>query len=606
MRTLPRRRVARHLPAIMLVLPVIALALACSDNARPTSPPAIHSASDDLNLAGVQIAGTIATFRTALADSMCMDVSYGSRSPGTRLDIQSCTGNASQRFSWKSTGELKVYGDSLCVSGSSSKGKNGGQVSIAACTGADSEKWTPGTSGAIINATGGCVTVFRGKTAPGTKLGLGVCVNATSQQWNPVIISSTSPTDTTKSPTDTTKSPTDTTAPAPSPAPAPTPAPSPAPSNAVVLKPGDDIQAAVNNNPAGTAFRLSAGTYNGQAITPKDGDQFFGDAGAILDGQGSQTYAFRTGGTPYPNNVRIHGLVIQNYVPAAQWGAVQAGGMSVSEGAHGWMIDSNEVRYNAAAGINIGNATRIIGNNLHHNGQEGIGGAGDSAWVQGNEIAFNNYQKQYSFGWEAGGAKIAVARGTRFYQNYVHDNWGPGLWCDIDCYDTIFDGNRIENNADAGIFYEISYNAIIRNNSVTGNGYGNAKWLYGAGIFVSTSANVEVYGNTVTNNARGIAGVMQDRGTSKRYGARTLDNLYVHDNVVTMVQGAVDASGLGPVTGVGQDIGDDSYFTSHGNRFVNNTYYLGTRSEYFEWMDKEMNAAMWQGYGQDVTGTFHY
>jgi parallel beta-helix repeat protein len=383
----------------------------------------------------------------------------------------------------------------------------------------------------------------------------------------------------------------------------PPPPPDTSTSGAIVLKAGDNIQSAVNKYPAGTTFRLTAGTYYGQEIRPKNGNQFYGEPGAILDGQQSTTYAFTVGGAPYPSRVRIHGLIIQNYNPPAQFGAVRAGGSDVSEGGYGWMIDSSEIRYNSTVGINIGNATRILGNNIHHNGQLGIGGAGDSSFVDGNEISYNNYQKLYNFGWEAGGLKIAVAVGSVASRNYVHDNWGPGIWYDIDCYGTLIEENRADNNADAGIFYEISYRAVIRNNTVTGNGEAHAEWLYGAGIFVSASKDVEVYGNTVTNNARGIGGVMQDRGSGS-YGLHTLENLYVHDNVVTMTNNVVDRGGQGTVTGVGQDIGDNSYFTSRGNRFERNTYYLGTAAQQFEWMNNSLNAAGWKSYGQDVTGTF--
>lgn len=56
------------------------------------------------------------------------------------------------------------------------------------------------------------------------------------------------------------------------------------PANATRLYPGDDIQAAVDAHPAGTVFVLSAGMYRLQEIEPKDGNQFYGEDGAILSG----------------------------------------------------------------------------------------------------------------------------------------------------------------------------------------------------------------------------------------------------------------------------------------------------------------------------------
>jgi hypothetical protein len=54
----------------------------------------------------------------------------------------------------------------------------------------------------------------------------------------------------------------------------------------VILTAGANIQAAIDANPAGTVFHLSAGTYRGQQFLAKSGDQFIGDAsgGTVLSG----------------------------------------------------------------------------------------------------------------------------------------------------------------------------------------------------------------------------------------------------------------------------------------------------------------------------------
>lgn len=46
--------------------------------------------------------------------------------------------------------------------------------------------------------------------------------------------------------------------------------------SAIVLSPGDDIQAVVDSNPAGTTYILSSGLYRNQTISPKEGDTFEG------------------------------------------------------------------------------------------------------------------------------------------------------------------------------------------------------------------------------------------------------------------------------------------------------------------------------------------
>lgn len=52
----------------------------------------------------------------------------------------------------------------------------------------------------------------------------------------------------------------------------------------VQLSPGDDLQAVVNSNPAGTTFTLAPGVYRMESVVPKEGDVFSGQKGATLVG----------------------------------------------------------------------------------------------------------------------------------------------------------------------------------------------------------------------------------------------------------------------------------------------------------------------------------
>ncbi len=145
-----------------------------------------------------------------------------------------------------------------------------------------------------------------------------------------------------------------------------------------------------------------------------------------------------------------------------------------------------------------------------------------------------------------------------------------------------------------GIFHEISYAAVIRSNIVRRNGFGFSSWVWGAGILVAASPGVEIYENTVDDNADGIVAVQQRRGSGAR-GPYEVSNLWVHDNTVVMVRG---------VTGLAQDIGDRSYFTSRNNRFDRNHYVLKSSGRHFTWIDSDRSESEWTAYGQDVHGTF--
>ena len=367
----------------------------------------------------------------------------------------------------------------------------------------------------------------------------------------------------------------------------------------VPVNPGDDLQAAVNAHPPGTTFLIKAGRHRRQSVVPKTGNSFIGEPGAILDGENVVPYAFHLGVQPYPNDVRIQRLIIERYAPPPQHGAIMAGqaGRGRRDSAAGWVVEGCEIRNNAAGGIRLGHKMKVLRNNIHHNGQVGISGIGDSVLVEDNEIAYNNDQKTFRSGWVAGGAKFIRTRWLVVRGNYVHHNGGNGLWTDIDNIHTLYEHNRVTDNAAQGIFHEISYDAVIRHNVVERNGFGRGRHplLYGAGILVAHSVNVDVHGNTVANNYNGIAGIQQRRGSGE-YGPRLLQNLYVHDNTITMAQGR---------TGVADGTGDPAVFTGRNNRFQNNTYHLGPNPKYFTWMNKPQTLMDWQGFTHDVSGRFH-
>ena len=176
------------------------------------------------------------------------------------------------------------------------------------------------------------------------------------------------------------------------------------------------------------------------------------------------------------SDVSISNLTIEKYGSRAQEGAVHA-----REGTR-WTIENCVVRLNSGAGISVGTGTRVHNCDIHHNGQIGIEGNGKDIRIEGNRIWSNNI---YGFdpAWEAGGAKIAESDGVTFRGNHVHDNNGPGLWCDIECRNVVYEDNLVENNQHIGIFHEISFNAVIRRNVVRHNGSGNEA---GSGMPISS------------------------------------------------------------------------------------------------------------------------
>ncbi len=448
------------------------------------------------------------------------------------------------------------------------------------------------------------------------------------------------------------------------------------PPSAIVLNPGDDLQAAVDAAPVGATLYLRAGVYRMQTIRPKDGQTILGEAGAILNGSRLLTSFSREGaawviggqveeglrqgecfdGHPrcsYPedlfvddailrhvgslaevgpgswffdyaadriyvgddptgrkvevsvtpnairaggSNVTIRGLIVEKY--ATTLADVHAMGAVSGRLASGWIIEDNELRRNHSAGICPGDQNQVRRNHIHHNGMFGVVCGGSNSVLEDNEIAYNNTTGT-NYYWGAGGSKFVLTNHLTLRGNDVHHNEGPGLWSDIDNAFVTYEGNRLTGNKVAGIFHEISWDAVIRNNVLDAEGQnpdGRDVW-WGGAIFVSASTNVEVTGNTVRNSVTAIGVIDANRGTSPFTGrvweARNID---VHHN--TVVNPSVTAAGFGAF--------DPAAYTTRNIRFHDNSYDLtDPAGSYFVWSDWYVGRSTWQSYGHDLTGSFY-
>jgi parallel beta-helix repeat protein len=320
----------------------------------------------------------------------------------------------------------------------------------------------------------------------------------------------------------------------------------------VAIGTGDDAQRVVDAHGAGTTYVVKAGTHlRNFSVRPKSGDTFCGEPGAILDGGRSLRWTFFGGAT----NVTLDSITVQQYATGRQGGAIHP-----DQEASGWVVRNVTAVRNYWAGLKAADNMRILGGHYNDNDQLGIGTSsasgvvldgldGDPATVDGPELA-RNHMLHESCDWESGGMKWAVGRVT-IRNAHVHDNDCRGLWADINAHGALIEHNLIENNREEGILYEISQDAVIRNNQIYGNGLGSDRgWYWAGGITVAASFNVEVYGNRLSGNYNGITGTQQDRPDSTP-PAHLLDGYHVHDNAVCAT------SSDGHPTGVIADNGAD-------------------------------------------------
>jgi Right handed beta helix region len=246
--------------------------------------------------------------------------------------------------------------------------------------------------------------------------------------------------------------------------------PATAPAGAVVVPAGNN--SSVDLEQAGTTYwfapgvhTLGSGEYD--QIAPGDNSTYIGGPGAIFDGQGKNRDAF----TQHATNVTIKYLTIRNFVAPTDEGTVN------HDSGKNWTMQYNTVINNGGAGIFVGAGNVASYNCLKDNSQYGfqaygsVGGESNIV-LDHNEIVGNN-----TGDWESkmdgcgctGGGKFWDVRNVRVTNNYVHNNKSVGLWADTNDNNFLFEGNWIENNDGEAIFWEISYNAAIRNNVIRHN-----------------------------------------------------------------------------------------------------------------------------------------
>ncbi len=442
----------------------------------------------------------------------------------------------------------------------------------------------------------------------------------------------------------------------------------------VKLNPTDNIQNIVNSNSAGTTYRLPSGTYRNQTITPKNGDTFIGDAGAILNGarlltsftkegalwvasQQSQEIPAHSGAscldkqrcdrsealfidniplmhvdskakvltgkwyfdyaqdkiyfadspdghsietsvtasafTGSASNVTIAGLIVEKYASPVQKGAVGDDARCTK-----WIIKNCEVRWNHGAGIIVGSGSHVLHNNVHNNGQLGIGGNQDDLLIRGNTVNHNGFWSGVDWAWEGGGTKFSKTKRLVLDSNIVKNNLGAGLWTDIDNINVLMEYNTVDSNSSDGIKHEISYDAIIRYNTVQGNGHEGSNWAWGSQILVQNSQNVDVHHNFVVinnNTGNGINVIDQGgRHDQGAYGKYIAVNNSIHNNII-IHKAAYGSNGVWP-----EDKDTDRYTL---NKFDTNTYYVPNANHtYWEWQSDPRNFSALQGLGQEKHG----
>jgi parallel beta-helix repeat protein len=360
---------------------------------------------------------------------------------------------------------------------------------------------------------------------------------------------------------------------------------------AVVVTPATNLQNTIQSHPPGTTFCFSPGTYLLKTyVTPKSDDRLISvpRRKAVLTGLDRYPGGIQS----YNRDVLVQGFVIRDFDDP--WPTFPRSPLQV--GNH-WTVRDNEISHNSESGVSLGSGTRLVGNWIHHNGRYGFtGGPAIDIVVKYNEVSFNN-TRHYDPHDDAGGSKIIQSSRVEFTGNYVHDNYGNGLWCDWANIYVTYSNNVLARNFLAGIFHEASARAVIRDNTFTDNGTyakGQSIW-FAADLQLNDSKDTSIYGNKIVAGFNGIALIDEPRG-STIYGLLEIRDVSVHDNIITLPPGGGDGLvSLRPA------------FTPVDVRFSDNTYVVSDpTAALWAWPPTYVTWQDWQQQGNDLTGVRQY
>ena len=281
----------------------------------------------------------------------------------------------------------------------------------------------------------------------------------------------------------------------------------------IVIKPGNDLNAIINNTTGGDTVLVKAGTYKNVSLSNKKYSEknplvvraFDSNAVFISGNTISKGTSLEIAGSSY---IVFEGLTFIN----SMWGIYVKGSDHI-------IIKNNEVYNTGQEGIHIGRSSRyvdITGNKIHNTGQF------NSKWAEGvyvgsGSYSGTNFPDNCEYVWieanhiyETGNAEGINIKGESFHvtviNNKIHDIH-PGTSEQYNQAGITVEGgaNSLENN------YRLSEmrDVWVINNTIWNVSDGYSDWnngimFFGTGVYILNNTiynctNIGIYGNNWKN-----------------------------------------------------------------------------------------------------------
>ena len=122
----------------------------------------------------------------AVGASRCLSVNGSVTTPGTQLQIWSCSGSANQIWTHTASNQLTVYsgGNQMCLDAYAKGTTAGTKAVIYQCNGGANQQWLLNANGTITGVQSGlCLDVANAGTTDGSLVELWTCNGHSNQQW---------------------------------------------------------------------------------------------------------------------------------------------------------------------------------------------------------------------------------------------------------------------------------------------------------------------------------------------------------------------------------------------------------------------------------------
>ncbi|MCW2527862.1 MAG: putative sortase-sorted surface protein [Pseudonocardiales bacterium] len=175
------------------------------------------------------------------------------------------------------------------------------------------------------------------------------------------------------------------------------------------------------------------------------------------------------------------------------------------------ILGANDVVENVVTSDNATTGMTLLATGLkvshvtaQRNGMLGIHGNEADNLTISKVLSQNNNLERFNTSPVAGGIKISRTRNIVIRDSIMQDNVSStGLWLDESCYNAVIINNSIVNNGGHGFFMEISSQAIVSDNVITGNA--------GDGVKINDTDKVRFWNNTLGSNGLNMELVQDSR-----------------------------------------------------------------------------------------------